>query len=767
MHSMASHVLPKNTVPNHVRSDAPDHCPCQLGPGSCLQAVVSPPKSGAVPPEVNPVSPLLVVLDLDETLVHTHADADDIRDFTILIPGHESLYVIKRPGVDEFLDWLRKPPMEVVVFTAGSESYANAVVRYLDPERTVIRRLLSRGKCSPTPLEDAFCKDLHKLTENMARIVLVDNSPLSCMLQPENGILIDDWLGGDPNDSELERVRRVLEACLYADDVRKVLPRYCERIQPIINSVFMANWTQISLTRCSLSTSTTSFSRGLVEIASPWLACVSGGDDSLRQRNEFVVAHAALGDDSAWASGEPFEVTGGSSEEDRQGFEDDFDVDFLLEQRESKEFLAKQEKLSCSDTREDESEVYRSPPPISFLVPRFRAVACRGDSGDICMPVLDTEGQRTSAAGEADDGRQPRASDAPTSSRKTSRTCDFSESSEGSERLDQCELVPQDTRPEDGHLEVLCQIEELWHDDGFHERLTEEVQTEVDAAPTGQAQRADVKPSGASPVDLASPRVPQSDLQARLEELYHRYMFGDGQISLGGMEPGSTCTRGSELVEPWTSSTSPCSSRDFRAIEQSVPWKPTVQIHAGVVSCEENESGEPCGEPFVPRELPADATSSSVSPTCVEDRVEGQPEADSTRLQVPEVPQSPTSPQEEFRERLGDLLKRHDVHLPARPVEQAGQCPAQSPGDDFRERLNELCRRHVTTRSVDMVRESQASAHPRDHNLAGGSAENRSNVVGKVRPQIDGHLVKPVPQLTTPAVDVHSRLEELCRKYEP
>jgi len=374
-----------------------------------------------------------VVLDLDETLVHTHVEPEAYHDFTIHISGHEDLFVIVRPGLSDFFAWLKRPLIDVVVFTAGSESYAQAVVEHLDPDGVVIRQLLSRCMCTPTPLKDAFCKDLGKLTNDMSRTILVDNSPLSCMLQPENALLVDDWYGVDPNDCELERVRQVLEACLFADDVRQVLPRYCPRIQPIINSIFLDNWMHISLSKCSISTSTTSLSKGILEYTYPWTSCGCCAQKPQFKRNDLVVSQPVCGSRSSWSRNGSFNDEPAESDYT----EEEFDVDELLGHEETsalgtcgedpppflQELMDRHKKifeenfstsidgmgsLPLACTREDprsgtpkDSLIFRSPPPIIYSVPRRRAVACKGDSGDVSMPS-DWPSQDSDADSHAD-----------------------------------------------------------------------------------------------------------------------------------------------------------------------------------------------------------------------------------------------------------------------------------------------------------------------------------------------------------------------------
>jgi TFIIF-interacting CTD phosphatase-like protein len=84
-----------------------------------------------------------LVLDLDETLVHSTFKATTNCSFTvdINISGKfHTVYVLKRPGVDEFLKECAKH-FELVIFTASLSNYADAVMDVLDADQLIPFRL--------------------------------------------------------------------------------------------------------------------------------------------------------------------------------------------------------------------------------------------------------------------------------------------------------------------------------------------------------------------------------------------------------------------------------------------------------------------------------------------------------------------------------------------------------------------------------------------------------------------------------------------------
>ena len=56
----------------------------------------------------------------------------------------------------------------------------------------------------------------------MNEVIILDNSPVAYLFQPENAMPAVSWYE-DPADEELLRVATLLEHMAYEDDVRKVI----------------------------------------------------------------------------------------------------------------------------------------------------------------------------------------------------------------------------------------------------------------------------------------------------------------------------------------------------------------------------------------------------------------------------------------------------------------------------------------------------------------------------------------------------------------
>lgn len=177
-------------------------------------------------------TPMTLVLDLDETLVHCSVDACENADliFPVEFNGVEyQVHVHKRPHLEAFLRAVAQH-FEVVVFTASQQVYADKLLDIIDPGRELIKHRLFRDSC--LLVEGNYLKDLNVLGRDMKRMVLVDNSPHAFGYQVDNGIPIESWFD-DPKDKELLHLLSFLEEIQHVEDVRPIVRdrfRLCDLI---------------------------------------------------------------------------------------------------------------------------------------------------------------------------------------------------------------------------------------------------------------------------------------------------------------------------------------------------------------------------------------------------------------------------------------------------------------------------------------------------------------------------------------------------------
>ncbi|KAF9462595.1 NLI interacting factor-like phosphatase-domain-containing protein [Collybia nuda] len=188
-------------------------------------------------------SPKTLVLDLDETLIHSTSrpllssttggsgllglGSFDTRNkgashmVEVVLGGRSTLYhVYKRPFVDFFLrtvsGWYT-----LVIFTASMKEYADPVIDWLDGGRGILGHRLFRDSCTQLP-NGSYTKDLTIVEADLSRVCLVDNSPVSYRANEANGIPIEGWTH-DPSDEALLDLLPVLDSLRFTTDVRRVL----------------------------------------------------------------------------------------------------------------------------------------------------------------------------------------------------------------------------------------------------------------------------------------------------------------------------------------------------------------------------------------------------------------------------------------------------------------------------------------------------------------------------------------------------------------
>ena len=136
---------------------------------------------------INKGKKFTLVLDLDETLISFHINE---QGKGILIP---------RPFLLKFLTEMNKI-FELVVFTAGTQEYADPILNIIDKKKFFYKRLY-RQHC--VILDNVFVKDLSKLGRDLSKVIIIENTPQNFKLQKENGIFIKNFYGEDKNDSAL------------------------------------------------------------------------------------------------------------------------------------------------------------------------------------------------------------------------------------------------------------------------------------------------------------------------------------------------------------------------------------------------------------------------------------------------------------------------------------------------------------------------------------------------------------------------------------
>ncbi|EAU84745.2 NLI interacting factor-like phosphatase [Coprinopsis cinerea okayama7 len=188
----------------------------------------------------SPFLPKTLVLDLDETLIHStsrpmpsqggwgfigRGNKPAGRMVEVVLNGKSTLYhVYKRPFVDFFLrtvsGWYT-----LVIFTASMQEYADPVIDWLDAGTGILSNRFFRDSCTQLP-NGTYTKDLSIIEADLSRVCLIDNSPISYSVNEANGIPIEGWTN-DPTDEALLDLLPVLDSLRFTSDVRRVLGLRC------------------------------------------------------------------------------------------------------------------------------------------------------------------------------------------------------------------------------------------------------------------------------------------------------------------------------------------------------------------------------------------------------------------------------------------------------------------------------------------------------------------------------------------------------------
>eukprot|EP01022_Parablepharisma_sp_SALTPOND_P019732 TRINITY_DN340_c4_g1_i2.p1 TRINITY_DN340_c4_g1~~TRINITY_DN340_c4_g1_i2.p1 ORF type:complete len:240 (-),score=20.44 TRINITY_DN340_c4_g1_i2:257-976(-) len=152
-----------------------------------------------------------LILDIDSTLVFTK--------LSVLSPGKStSMEVLIRPYTKELLETMSHL-YEIVLFTAGTELYAEKIKRCLDPSGSLISRAFGSESCILTK-EGFYVKDLRIFVDrSLKNLIIVDDKVTSFAFQPMNGIPVVAFKG-EEDDDELKFLIEYLAHLYKYDDVR-------------------------------------------------------------------------------------------------------------------------------------------------------------------------------------------------------------------------------------------------------------------------------------------------------------------------------------------------------------------------------------------------------------------------------------------------------------------------------------------------------------------------------------------------------------------
>lgn len=180
----------------------------------------------------------LLILDLDETLIH--ATAEKLREDFDFQAYHYFIY--QRPGLTDFLVQCAKH-FQLAIWSSASDDYVQAIVKQLVPSSIPLAFVWGRSRCTRFRLPEIdeqgflsfdytskyeFAKRLKKVRRrgfNLNRTLIVDDTPEKVSQNYGNAIYIKPYTA-EPDDTELTSLAGYLLTLKDAANVRSIEKRY-------------------------------------------------------------------------------------------------------------------------------------------------------------------------------------------------------------------------------------------------------------------------------------------------------------------------------------------------------------------------------------------------------------------------------------------------------------------------------------------------------------------------------------------------------------
>lgn len=172
-----------------------------------------------------------LVLDLDETLVHTFAPVDNFpafigtltdeqkkRIYVLEFPGGETLWGYIRPGAEQFLEIAFEEFESVGVWSAGTDYYVHEIVKLLFKSQAP-KFVMSRNDCNELKITKADNVCRYKPLEviyrrlpdhNESNTLIVDDRKDICKLNCINNIQIPEYVLNELNYENMLNDRTLL-----------------------------------------------------------------------------------------------------------------------------------------------------------------------------------------------------------------------------------------------------------------------------------------------------------------------------------------------------------------------------------------------------------------------------------------------------------------------------------------------------------------------------------------------------------------------------
>ena len=177
----------------------------------------------------------LLILDIDETLIHTENVPDEYTDqydydFKFKGNGISLYYTKKRPYLDQFLDFAYAN-FDIAIWTAAGEDYAREILKNIRVLESSLKFFYTRDNCTiklSYDYSDYYgVKNLNKLKKkgyDLNKVLIVDDKADTAVNNYSNLILIKPFTD-DTDDTELLKLISYLQTIKDESNYRGIEKR--------------------------------------------------------------------------------------------------------------------------------------------------------------------------------------------------------------------------------------------------------------------------------------------------------------------------------------------------------------------------------------------------------------------------------------------------------------------------------------------------------------------------------------------------------------
>jgi TFIIF-interacting CTD phosphatase-like protein len=171
-----------------------------------------------------------IVFDMDQTLLHSDEYPELLNDelpvHELVFPDGQAMYTNFRPHAQKAVKKLRNK-VELVLWTAGTQDYAERAMEKFQDQTPVFDHSIYRDS-RWWGSGHLYRKDLRRLGRSMDHTLIIDDSPIVCLENRANAIIMDAFEGA-PDDRLFEQLDGMLQRVAASPErIPKLLEQFAK-----------------------------------------------------------------------------------------------------------------------------------------------------------------------------------------------------------------------------------------------------------------------------------------------------------------------------------------------------------------------------------------------------------------------------------------------------------------------------------------------------------------------------------------------------------